>query len=196
VSEVRQSITELDEMGYLSVTRTSGKRSIYKPEFAARGSNNPTDNPSRKYTPPVGTGNCAEDPSSLPIGNSVPSIKRVKRVLSTLDFKTITIQEAYEIPSLKLYRKATDFFPGSLVWELVHNEITANSLTFEKIHAAAVAWEAKGFKRENVAGILEWARDGVPDFKVVRKPSSQPNKQAAKIDGVTAELEKIINGES
>lgn len=80
VSEVRQSIGELDEMGYLSVIRATGKRSIYTPEFAARGANNPTDNPSRKSTPPVSKGNCADDPSSPSIENFTPSIKRVKRI--------------------------------------------------------------------------------------------------------------------
>jgi len=177
-SETRATIAELWEMGYMTVASKSGKRNIYSPEFVARAASNPTNRPLQETcTPLVGTGKCADDPPSPSIGNSAPSIKRVKRVLYTADFKNMTIMEAQELQSLKLYRKATDFFPGSLVWELVHKEITTNALTFEQIHSAAVAWEAKGFKRENVAGILEWARDGVPNFKTTsqKKEWSKPN---------------------
>ena len=84
VSETREAIAELDEMGYLAVTRKSGRRSIYRPAFAARSTNNPSDepisDPSRKTTPPVSTGKYADDPSSSARENSVPTFKRVKRV--------------------------------------------------------------------------------------------------------------------
>jgi len=80
VSEVRQSIGELDEMGYLSVIRTNGKRNIYKPEFAARGANNPTDNPSKKITPPVVKVERADDPSSPSIENPYPTYKELKEL--------------------------------------------------------------------------------------------------------------------
>lgn len=92
VSETRAAIGELNEMGYLSVERKSGKRSIYSPEFAARSTSSPTDqpktDPTRKTTPPVGTGKCADDPSSLSIENITPSINRVKRVNTGDDSKS------------------------------------------------------------------------------------------------------------
>lgn len=80
----------------------------------------------------------------------------------SLDFSTMTVMEAQKLPTLRLYKKAADFFPGSLVWEFVHNEITKHALTYEKIHEAAVAWDLRGFKRENVKGVLEWSINGVP----------------------------------
>lgn len=79
-----------------------------------------------------------------------------------LDFRNMTVMDAQKLPTLQLYKKAADFFPGSLAWEFVHNEITKHNLTFKQINDAAVAWESRGFKRENVKGILEWAVNGVP----------------------------------
>jgi hypothetical protein len=87
VSETRQAIGELEEMGYLSVQRNSGKRSIYKPLYAARGANNPIEpDPSSYSTPLVGKDKRAADPSSPSIQNAPPSIKRVKRVNNDFSF--------------------------------------------------------------------------------------------------------------
>jgi len=178
-SETRATIAELWEMGYMTVASKSGKRNIYSPEFVARAASNPTDRPLQETcTPLVGTSKCADDPTSPSIGNSAPSIKRVKRVNIYPDFSQMSVMEAQGQATLQLYRKATDFFPGSLVWEMVHNTITENSLTYEKIHAAAVAWEAQGFKRENVKGILEWAINGVPDLSAKRNGQSTTERKS------------------
>ena len=94
-SEVIESQKELDGMGYLTVTKKSGKRNIYKPEFAARGYNSPTEEPvqkndqSRKTTSPVPSLESASDQSSLSEEKSDPSIKRVKRVNTTYQPKGI-----------------------------------------------------------------------------------------------------------
>ena len=81
VSETRQAIGELEEMGYLSVQRNSGKRSIYKPLYAARGANTPIEpDPSSYSTPLVGKDKRAADPSSPAIGNSLSSIKELKEL--------------------------------------------------------------------------------------------------------------------
>jgi hypothetical protein len=92
------------------------------------------------------------------------SIKKVKDN-PPLDFKNMTVAEARKVPSLKLYVQATDYFPGSVVWEYVHNTITQNKLTFEKIQEAATEWSIRGFKPANVKGILEWAINGIPNGK-------------------------------
>lgn len=86
-SETRETIRELDGMGYLTVTRRAGRKSIYKPAFAARSSNNPTEetyqplqksDPSRKATPPV----ILEGyPSSPSLETRTPSIKSIKEVI-------------------------------------------------------------------------------------------------------------------
>jgi len=86
----------------------------------------------------------------------------VQGAYEAIDWANMTPKKAGQLPTLKLYAQATDYFPGSIVWELVHTTITKHELTYEKIHAAAVAWGAAGFKPENVKGILEWAVNGVP----------------------------------
>lgn len=47
-SETHASLAELDRMNYLSIDKTSGRKSMYAPSFVARGANQPTDHPSRK----------------------------------------------------------------------------------------------------------------------------------------------------
>ncbi len=80
-----------------------------------------------------------------------------------LDFKNMTVAEARKVPALRMYYQATDFFPGSLLWETVYRTITENNLTAERLHAAAVAWQGRGFKLSNIEGILEWAINGIPN---------------------------------
>lgn len=93
---------------------------------------------------------------------SSPKTKESILSLSADDFSTMSVEEARTIPTIALYAKATEFFPGSLVWQFVHEFITANNLTEEQIRAAAVAWSLRGYRRDNIEGILQWARDGVP----------------------------------
>ena len=50
-----------------------------------------------------------------------------------------------------------------MTWEFVHNFITDNKLTEDKIKEAATAWALAGFKSENVKGILEWTISGIPE---------------------------------
>jgi hypothetical protein len=78
------------------------------------------------------------------------------------DFKNMTVGEARKVPTLKLYIDATEQFPSSVLWETVHNTITEKALTFEQLRSAAVAWIGKGYRPENVTGILEWAVNGIP----------------------------------
>lgn len=122
-------------------------------------------------------------------------IKNLK-TLSHADFVKMTVQEARQVPTLKMYAEATDFFPGSVVWEYVHDFILANHVTVEQIKAAAVAWSLRGYRKENVEGILQWARDGVPEKgakhgKNVRtgsKPAAKPKTAAEPAEYSAADL--------
>lgn len=51
-TEIINSLREMDEMGYLSIDR-SGKKNLYKPEFSARGENNPTGTVKKLDSTPV-----------------------------------------------------------------------------------------------------------------------------------------------
>jgi hypothetical protein len=88
--------------------------------------------------------------------------KEKDRGRPTPDFSQMTVTEARKRPTIRLYTEATGFFPGSVIWEFVDGYITHNKLTAEKIKAAAVAWSLRGYKQENVIGILEWAANGIP----------------------------------
>lgn len=85
--------------------------------------------------------------------------------LSESDFQKMSIEEARKVPELRLYAKATDFFPGSLTWFFVYDFIRQNNLTEKQIHDAAVEWALRSYQKTNIKGILEWARDGIPLVK-------------------------------
>jgi hypothetical protein len=93
---------------------------------------------------------------------SCPNTKESILSLSAEDFSAMSVEDARSLPTIALYTKAAEFFPGSLVWQFVHEFITANNLTEEQIRTAAVAWSLRGYRRDNIEGILQWARDGVP----------------------------------
>lgn len=93
-----------------------------------------------------------------------------------IDFKNLTIQQAYKLPTLRLYRDATGFFPGMPVWEFVHTFILENGITKEVLESVFKEWKLRGFKSENVRGILEWARDGIPQAKKQAQNSTKRNQ--------------------
>lgn len=105
-----------------------------------------------------------------------------------LDFSSMTVPEARSLPTIKMYTEATEFFPGSPTWEFVHTFITANNLTADKLRTAAQAWAVAGFKQSNVKGILEWARDGVPErYKLaIQSPVQElPKSHQRALDDMT-----------
>ena len=74
-TEVIASLTELEAGGYMTINR-DGKTNIYQPVFVARGEEKPKETLVKKLdSTPV-----YQYESSTAIENSVPSIKRVKRV--------------------------------------------------------------------------------------------------------------------
>lgn len=80
-SETQASLAELDDMGYLSTTKSSGKKSLFSPNFAARGSNQPSDDPSRKTRgQDIPLQSSGGHPSSPAIEKYRPSIKELKEL--------------------------------------------------------------------------------------------------------------------
>lgn len=75
-TEVIDSLRELDEMGYLSIDR-SGKKNLYTPEFAARGTNK---SPSETLVKKLDSTPLDSVESSPSLEKSVPSIKELKEL--------------------------------------------------------------------------------------------------------------------
>jgi helix-turn-helix protein len=114
---------------------------------------------------PLESGDSNDKNRAIPAARVKPSVNHQlnrEREAPSLDFKNMSVAQARKVPTLKMYADAAEFFPGSLLWEYVHGTITEKGLTAEKIRAAAIAWQAKGFKPSNVQGILEWAINGAP----------------------------------
>jgi hypothetical protein len=189
VSEVRQSIGELDEMGYLSVIRTNGKRNIYKPEFAARGANNPTDNPSKKTTPPVAPLDSADDPSSPSIENSAPSISRVK----VLKEKKKAAKPPTP-PEIVLYKSVVKRYPNAAVYDEVSSAIKkvsarlGRTATADDLLPFFRSWCTKSNNIYNFSvWLMEWAVNGTTGQQVKQtkaNTSADALEKYAKENGV------------
>lgn len=111
------------------------------------------------------------------------------------NFKKMTLPEAYKLPTLRMYRDATNFFPGQAVWEYVHNFILENNITSSALENAFKEWKLSGFKSENVRGILEWARDGVPTMKPTNT-KTKSGKDSSKVMNGTVNFLKRHGSEN
>lgn len=121
------------------------------------------DDPSTELIPPL------QPVEGYPLlaGGQVGVKERIKKSPKegeppALDFKNMTVGQARKVPTLKMFYEATGWMPADVLWEVVHETIIKHSLTAEKIKPAAIAWVGRGYKRGNVAGILEWAVNGIP----------------------------------
>jgi DNA-binding Lrp family transcriptional regulator len=188
-SEVIESQKELDAMGYLSVTRESGKKNIYKPEFAARGFVAPTSSPaqkndqSRKTTSPVVYRKKSAYQSSRTIVKSVPSIKRVKRVKEgaapSSPFNSNPPKpKATDFPAVVLYREVTEFYPVKACWNTVVEAVAkvgarlGRDATKDDLTPFYVFWCGKGWNPKSIDW-LDYAIKGNTEFsKLISKPTS------------------------
>lgn len=169
VNTVRASLERLEEKALLEIEAKDGKRNLYRPSdyvSAKKETVSKTDTVPQTVSKSEGTVSVLNKTVSTQYRKSAqpeePDIKPEGEGRS-LDFRNMNVSEAQKLPTLKLYTDATNFFPGSVVWEYVHTTIQVHKLTFEKLHAAAVEWAARGYKSENVKGILEWAVNGIPN---------------------------------
>lgn len=196
VSETRQAIKELDEMGYLSVQRNSGKRSIFKPLYAARGANNPIEtDPSSYSTPLVSKDKRADDPSSPSIENALPSIKRVKRVNDDFSF---TEQEQAQMKA-KVYSMIgnNDLSKSWQGREMIRTDLLEYADWYNRVtgqvmtkRAKASWWKAMGQWNEESLTItdLQIAFDARSKWRTVSDPN-ELTKDAAAIHALPAAQE-------
>jgi hypothetical protein len=180
--EVIDCIRELETNGYLTVKRGEKRYNIYHVNFgAAYGKgNDPTSEESSQVKFRAGNGEVSSIKTTRQSSLKEEPIKKnqKERELLTLNFESMTIPQARKIPTLKMYSDATGWFPSDVLWEKVHNIITENRLTVEKIRGAAVAWFGQGYNRQNVMGILEWAVNGIPaSIKGNVTPTPQPRER-------------------
>jgi len=142
-SEVSESVKELEDMGYLSVQKEAGKKSIFKPSFAARGENYPSDEPVQKsdgLTHPVSKDN---HPSSFSNINSASSINRVKRV-NTPKGDLVDL-ELSKLPAISLRKAVSEYFKLNTNWDTKYNRqwmewAVETGITAEQIARAANTW--------------------------------------------------------
>ncbi len=116
-----------------------------------------------------------------------------ERGTPSLDFKNMTVGQARKVPAIKLYIEATEQFPASVLWEMVHMTITEKALTFEQLRSAAIAWVGKGYRPENVQGILEWAVNGIPVNGKAQQPDQKPAINEAVVEATKQRTEDKWN---
>lgn len=168
-TEVINTLRELDEMGYLSVTKNS-KGNIYTPEFVARGENKPTESAVKK----VESTPAYQVESTPPIEKS-PSIPlRVKRV-NTPKGDLVDL-ELSKLPAISIRKAITEHFRLNVNWETktsrqflewAHGE----GITAEQVKTAADVWrmdKAFNWQVPTLKGIFEkWQMlmDAAPNVK-------------------------------
>jgi len=151
------------------------------------------DQPVTMVTECPGDGQPVTNPGSM--NDPQVGIKEIKEIIkkeSTPDFENMTVQQAWKVPSLKLYHKATRFWPGSILWVFIHEQITKNHITEERLRHVAQEWAGRGYKSENVKGILEWAVNGIPvnGRGNDSAPSAPPRNPFAALERMLQEQEK------
>lgn len=168
-SETRETIGELDKMGYLSVNRRAGRKSLYSPTFAARSANAPKDepvqksDPSRKATPPESTVQEIPDPSSPPIENALPSIKELK----TKELKEGASAKPPQPPEIILFREIAKHYPKPAQRELVIDAIQKiktrlkREVAVDDLQPFWLAWAKVSGNEWSLVWLVEWAVSGV-----------------------------------
>lgn len=91
---------------------------------------------------------------------------------SGLDFENMTVVEAKKLAPLKVWLTVFKELPAAALWEIVHDTIQQYSITVEKLKEVKLAWQGRGYRLQNVLGILEWCTRGIPEF--ARPNGSQP----------------------
>jgi hypothetical protein len=173
VDTLRYQRHKLEEMDYIRCEKKQHSQNIYIMEWKnPRDYGSETKNPRNESSNPLplSSSQSLNQSSNQSLNQLQAQVKtptytsKIKGHRSTpaLDFKNMTVGEARKLWTIKLYIEATDQFPASVLWETVHNAITEKALTFEQLHSAAVAWIGRGYRPENVTGILEWAASGIP----------------------------------
>jgi DnaD/phage-associated family protein len=172
-TEIINSLRELDEMGYLSIDR-SGKKNLYTPEFAARGTDK---NPSETLVKKLDSTPVYQVESSPSLEKSDPSIKELKELI---DIRFSKIQKSLE--KIGILLTSTD--PWKIdTWMEKHTD--------EKIQKAIDIAQARGVRNlAYVNTILAgWFENGYPEEKKTYKSnkSDQPSpleKYAASIGAI------------
>lgn len=159
-SEVIESLKELGEMGYLSISKQSGRKSMYEPNFAARGESDP----SRKTTRPD---QYLTDPSSFHREKTRPSIKEKKKEsLKGGEPAQPKTPKASDFPELVLFKEVVRHWPRPVQWESVIESIqkvNARLLRPATVEDLSPFWKAWGVVSGNewsLVWLVEWAVKG------------------------------------
>jgi hypothetical protein len=184
-SETIESIKELDGMGYLAVSKKSGRKSMYSPNFAARGNKTPSNlvDPSRKTTRPAPS---LPDPSSPPIENAHSSIKE-KEIKELKNNAGKPAQpKVSDFPELVLFKNLVLTYCKPHQRDLVINAVReiekrlGHFPTEEDLRPFWDKWRPISGNAYNLTWLTEWAVSGViPSNKpAAKRPDSSIFDQA------------------
>lgn len=87
------------------------------------------------------------------------------------NFEGMSVRQAETIKEIQLVVKATGWMPGKPVWRMVVETIRGYKLSEATVRECYTAWCARGFKRENIAWLTEWAVNGIPQARGNEKRS-------------------------
>jgi hypothetical protein len=213
VDTLRRQRQKLEELDYIRSKQRQHCQDLYimewkDPRNYGSETKNPRNQGSQQSLPStVSEGSHEGPPSTVQGGNQglnqggsqvqaqvkTPTSTSKSRVIDqdpALDFRGMTVVQARKVWTLRMYARAAEFFPGSILWEYVHNFIRDHQLTEQQIRDAAVAWAGRGYRQSNVQGILEWALNGVPANGSNSKAEPGPAIDEERVKTTQAELAK------
>lgn len=173
--KLRRMLAELRVAGYMNRIRHTLAGGTF--DWTTEVYESPSQNPQKTTSTRFSTSGSATSGKPRDVLNTDSVITERKRGAHTLDFSSMSIPEARSIPTIKMFTAATNFFPGAPTWKYIHEFITENKISPETLKTAYEAWMRKGFRRENVEGILEWAKNGIPTHR-----GDKPTSRAAPVD--------------
>lgn len=185
-SETIESIKEMETMGYLSVDKKVGRKSMYSPDFAARGK----ADPSRKTTRPVRK---EADPSSPSDKKAHPSIKELKTKELKDKAGKPAQPKASDIPELVLFKNLVLTYCKPYQRDLVINAVRdvekrlGHFPTEDDLRPFWDAWRPISGNPYNIKWLTEWAVTGVI-------PGRQNAPQQTKGADRMANINNMLNG--
>jgi hypothetical protein len=120
-----------------------------QPPSTVQGDNQGSNQGSNQVTLQVETPTSSSESISMSVKHTAP------------DFSTMEPIEAMKVPELRLFRDATGFFPGRLLYEMVYVAIHDKRISGEQLKTAYSAWLARGYNAKSLDW-LEWCDRGVP----------------------------------
>jgi hypothetical protein len=101
------------------------------------------------------------------------------------------VGEGGRAPAVEAFRAVCNRYPDRAVWPLIEKTVGAEPANLERWQATARGWIAAGYSKVNVAGMLDWYRQGRTRNESRNNGSKRPSTSSSEPDGPLTEAQRI-----